>query len=96
MTAKEAINRPGGLDIVPVLGKTELGSAGSAQTKPESQARLEQVRISPELDQELREIRQQFTIDTAKLKEIVECFERELVEGLKKPRQNIVSTVDIC
>lgn len=91
MTAKEAIDRTGGLDIVPVLGKTELSSAGSPRASPESQPSPEQIPLPQELLEELGDIRQQFTIDTAKLKEIVECFQHELTEGLEKPRQNIVS-----
>lgn len=50
-----------------------------------------QVRLPPELEHELRRIRDEFTVDTAKLKEIVWHFEKELGEGLEKPRQNIVS-----
>lgn len=51
-------------------------------------------RLPPELEHELRNIREEFTVDTAKLKEIVQHFEKELAEGLEKPRQNIVGQAD--
>lgn len=50
-----------------------------------------QVTLPKQMEDALHDLREQFTIDTAKLKEIVGEFEKELIQGLEKPRQNIVS-----
>lgn len=46
--------------------------------------------LSNELKDALQDIETQFAVNTAKLKEISQEFERELQEGLKKDGGNIV------
>lgn len=85
MTAQEAITRPNGLDgIIPRLEKVESGKPREPQ---ENEA---EVLLPPELDSALREIKDQFTVDSEVLKDIVEHFQQELTEGLEKEDQNIV------
>lgn len=72
--------------------RTNTNEVKSSQIDREDQEiHSEQVPLPPALEEEWRNIEKDFTVDTAKLKEIVSRFEEELGEGLQKPRQNIVS-----
>jgi hexokinase len=46
--------------------------------------------LSPQLQEEFDTLKEKFTVDTAKLKEIIHRFEEELKEGLEKDGTNIV------
>lgn len=79
-------------DFVPsVLQKTGNNDADAAHiTRHERKYAPTDVRLPQELEDELRRITKEFTVDTAKLKDIVDHFATELEEGLKKTHQNIV------
>lgn len=85
MTALEAVARPNGLNnVIPILEKAE--PAGSR----EPHTGVTDVVLSQDLEDAFREIKDQFTIDTEMLKNIVEHFQTELTQGLTKENQNIV------
>lgn len=95
MAAAAPLDRSGGLDVLPVLENNGLSSADLSHHHSKGKVPSEQIRLPPELEQELRDLRMQFTVDTSKLKQIVQQFEAELVEGLGKPRQNIVRLINL-
>lgn len=87
MTAQEAVERPNGLtEVLPVLEKAESGRPQEPVTG------VAEVPLPQDLEDAFRELKDQFTIDSNKLNDIVEHFQRELAEGLAKENQNIVRT----
>lgn len=92
MDAQEPTNDSGSRNtFIPLLETEENGSAGPARDKQdERKTTSSEVQLPQELEEELRRLTDEFTVDTAKLKAIVKQFGEELAEGLKKTHQNIV------
>lgn len=84
MTAKEAIQRPEALKhTIPIPEKIKSGSE-----EPRNGA--SRIPLSRDLEDALREVREQLHIDTNMINSITQHFEDELIQGLEKPSQNIV------
>lgn len=90
MKGSESLNK-----FIPLLETKENSHDESAYSE-ESRSKLasSNIQLPQELEQELARITKEFTVDTAKLKDIVKYFGQELDEGLKKTHQNIVRWTD--
>lgn len=91
MRAQEPLNGSAREFVPTALQEKGTSGANAAHTiQNERELAATEVRLPQELEDELRRITQEFTVDTAKLKDIVKQFGRELDEGLKQSHQNIV------
>lgn len=66
-------------------GETEFVPTNNGETRSKSKVPLSSV-----LEKEFQSLREEFTVSTDMLKEIVTEFEKELSDGLEKDFQNIV------
>lgn len=92
MVAQESMSGSASLNnFIPLLetkGNDDGETTHNEQEKRKTAS--SKVQLPQELEEELARITKEFTVDTAKLKEIVTQFGEELDEGLKKTHQNIV------
>lgn len=79
----------------PVPRPEAIKQALSFLGKKEDPTLRSEVPLSQELHDEFQTMKASFTVTTGGLKEITHHFQKELEAGLKKPKQNIVST-DAC
>lgn len=85
MMAQQVLERSNGLDtIIPVLGTAE------SENPQEPRTNGAVIQLSKDLENAFREIKDQFTVNSEMLRNIVEHFQRELADGLAKENQNIV------
>lgn len=90
MKGSESLNK-----FIPLLETNENSHDESAYSEESrSKPASSNIQLPQELEQELARITKEFTVDTAKLKDIVKHFGEELDEGLKKTHQNIVRWTD--
>lgn len=88
---QEPLNGPAREFVPSALQKSSNGSAKPSHTVQNGRKQASTgVRLPQELEQELTRITNAFTVDTAKLRDIVDHFGRELEDGLNKTHQNIV------
>lgn len=86
MKGSESLNK-----FIPLLETEGNGNDESAHSEQDRREPASpDIQLPQELEQELARITNEFTVDTAKLKDIVRNFGEELDEGLKKTHQNIV------
>lgn len=90
MKGSESLNK-----FIPLLETKEESHGESAYSEEgRSKPASSNIQLSQELEQELARITKEFTVDTAKLKDVVKHFGEELDDGLKKTHQNIVRWTD--
>lgn len=75
---------------VPVFDETGQGETEFVPTQNGKLRTKSIVPLPPALENELKSLKEAFTVTTGMLKEIVNRFEEELGEGLEKDSQNIV------